>query len=139
MSGYSFIFLRTSLAFGRHLKKSICVTGSVPIALHISTYLILTAALQGGHYHPAHFTLEETKAERTEREIEMRHREKWGPPEIGTRRDRKRRRGSFVFKGVKCKPTQVSQSEPPHRGSWGEKTRCHVRKLGFHFHLHHLT
>ena len=82
---------------------------------------------------------EETKAERTEREIEMRHREKWGPPEIGTRRDRKRRRGSFVFKGVKYKPTQVSQSEPPHRGSWGEKTRCHVRNLGFHFHLHHLT
>lgn len=64
LSGYSFIFLRTSLAFGRHLEKSICVPGSVLIALHISAYLILTAALQSGHYYPAHFTLEETKAER---------------------------------------------------------------------------
>lgn len=64
LSGYSFIFLRTSLAFGRHLEKSICVPGSVLIVLHVSIYLILTATLQGGHYHQAHFTLEETKAER---------------------------------------------------------------------------
>lgn len=80
---------------------------------------------------------EETNAERTEREVEMRHREEWGQPEIGTRRRDRKRRGSFVFKGVKCKPTQVSQSELPQRGSWDEKTRCHVRKLGFHFHVHH--
>lgn len=56
---------------------------------------------------------------------------------VGTRRDRKRRRGELVFKGVKCKPTQVCQSELPHRGSRGERTRCHARRLGFHFHLHH--
>ena len=86
---------------------------------------------------------EETEAERTGREMEMRDREKWGrarkrdQKERSRERKRRKRRGSFVFKGITCKPTQVSQPELPPRGSWGEETGHHAKKLGFQSHLHH--